>query len=63
MPKRDAIARASTEMRLGSMLLARLDRLEEIDRISPGSEFQTDLVIGHTRFALSVTVKERGVKA
>lgn len=59
---RDLSQRASAVFRIGSQMVARLERLEELDRITP-SELQMTLDVEGVRYAISARVVSRPGKA
>jgi hypothetical protein len=55
----DAYTRSRTEIRLGSSLLKQLERLEELDRISPRARLESGVSVCGVDFEIIVKVKGR----
>jgi len=55
-------AQLTLALALGSTMLKRLDGLEELDRISPGCRFETQINVGSVRFMVTAKVVSLGVK-
>lgn len=55
----DVHVRTSTAIRLGSLLLKQLERLEELDRISPRSRLESGVSLCGIEFEIIVKVKGR----